>query len=325
MNTYTHENHFGFRVNDGGYFVTFGRSARKPLSFREECVTTATLIGNKALEEKLPIYLYLSGGQDSEIMARAFLEAQVPFVALVIEYEDKKNIHDISRALRFCTNAGVSVRMVQFNVSDFIRNMLLNMAEKYVCPNVSVLSHTYMIETLEPHFPVIGGGDLQFERPRVAQLFWSDDLVRVESTKSLPPIRALKERGRSGATRFFSYTPEMMEAYLRHSFLHLIMRNEKSFPTLSVREWKSVVYHEQWDDLEPRQKYDGFERMPEAFPEKWAAARFVSPVDEEAARTVSITYRRVRSRMKECHFTLDQLLNIVSFNQPVSDNREQGT
>ena len=47
-----------------------------PTSFKDECLRAARLIGEAADK---PILVLLSGGIDSEVAARCFLEAGVPF------------------------------------------------------------------------------------------------------------------------------------------------------------------------------------------------------------------------------------------------------
>jgi hypothetical protein len=311
--TYSHNNHAVNRVNsEGKYEVLYGRAESSTNTFREEVERAARLIGMKAEEEKLPVYVYMSGGQDSEVMARGFLAAGVQFTAIILQYEEDRNIHDIRHALDFCAERGIKVRLLGFNLHRFLMAQYSELAAKYHCPDVSILTHTWCIENLEPHFPVIGGGDLEFIRRRTNHAAWNYDLVRVEKTQSLAPIAALKVRRRSGATRFFSYTPELMHAYLVHPLLVFVLKNEKSFATWWEREWKSVVYHDQWDDIKPRQKFDGFEKAPECYPAKWAFVTRLNPVtDEQAAEVVGTTHHQQRPNVKQTDFTYSQLLEMV--------------
>lgn len=298
MNTYSHKDHFQYAITDNRYRVQYGHTFSPTRSFREECERAASLVGVKAREANLPIFAYMSGGQDSEVMARSFLAAKVPFVACILRYEDNKNEHDIRNAISFCQKNNVQQMFVDMNISRFIKTEYVRLANKYECPNLSIISQVWCIENLEPHFPALGGGDIELMRCR-DNAAWNYDLYRKESTISLAPIKALKAMNRGGATRFLSYTPEQMYSYIMHPNLQFVIKNERSFATWWEREWKSVVYHEQWLDMEPRQKYDGFEKVPEAFPYKWVPGRILNPVtDYEAANAVSMVLEQNRWKIR---------------------------
>src|SRR5687768_12507692 len=71
-----------------GFQVTFGKSVGTPGSFRDECVRAARLIGESTKE---PIVVALSGGVDSEVIARSFLEAEIPFKAVIVRFTGDVN------------------------------------------------------------------------------------------------------------------------------------------------------------------------------------------------------------------------------------------
>lgn len=313
--TYSFNDHMKWSTEGGKYQVTYGRAAYKPSGlrpFRAEVTRAAAEIGVDAKNFNLPVYVYMSGGQDSEVMARGFLEAGVAFTPVMLRFENERNMHDIGRAIEFCKRMGLQPRIVDMNLSTFLREEFVDMAKKYACPDVSIMTHTWLIENLPSHYPVIGGGDLEFIRKRHNQSWWDDQLVRVEKTQSLAPIVALQKRGRPGATRFFSYTPELMYAYMTNPMLTFVIEHEKSFNSFWEREWKSMVYHEQYPDLAPRQKYNGFEKAPEAYPLSWFYGRQLNPVtDDAAALAVSQALYAVTRKVLSTEFSYPQLLSMV--------------
>ena len=114
--TYSHNDHFKFAVADGKYQVSYGRSAHQPDSFRAEVRNAAYEIGLAAKASNLPVYVYMSGGQDSEVMARGFLEACVPFTPVLIRFENERNMHDIGHAIKFCERYGLRPKIVDHSV-----------------------------------------------------------------------------------------------------------------------------------------------------------------------------------------------------------------
>ena len=58
------------------FFIDFQACSRKPLPFRQECAATARYIADTTKE---PLIVLMSGGIDSEIVVRSFLEAEASF------------------------------------------------------------------------------------------------------------------------------------------------------------------------------------------------------------------------------------------------------
>ena len=89
MKTLTYKNHFKFGYNSDWYnlrqseediwHIKYGRCERDPLDFRSECVNAAKLIREST---NLPIYVCFSGGVDSEIVVRSFMEANITTTCL---------------------------------------------------------------------------------------------------------------------------------------------------------------------------------------------------------------------------------------------------
>ena len=124
--TLTRDNHFKFGY-DGSYFVprssveqkwsiSYGHCRRTPNSFRLECLQAAREIAEKAT---FPIYVCLSGGIDSEIVAESFRLAGIPFVAGIMRFNDNLNRHDILWALKYCIKHNVEYRFFDVNVFEF--------------------------------------------------------------------------------------------------------------------------------------------------------------------------------------------------------------
>ena len=90
MLPYTLDDHFAFGYGSGLFnpddkttetplWCTYSRCSRNPGTFREECVLTAKLLSERMQAMQREPALMLSGGMDSEVVVKAFIEAEVPF------------------------------------------------------------------------------------------------------------------------------------------------------------------------------------------------------------------------------------------------------
>src|SRR5688572_28610536 len=87
----TESNHLKYRFHspsqqyspEATLFVQFGKCHRPCASAFEEARRAAILVAKKFSQ---PFCLWLSGGVDSEAMARAFISAHVPFRASIIRF-----------------------------------------------------------------------------------------------------------------------------------------------------------------------------------------------------------------------------------------------
>ena len=85
--------------------MTYKPLTRAPMRWREEVLATAQHIADS---ETRPLVVCMSGGIDSEVIARAFIELGVSFSALTAEFTDGSNTHDTDHARRFCAAQGIT-------------------------------------------------------------------------------------------------------------------------------------------------------------------------------------------------------------------------
>ncbi|MBK8202131.1 MAG: hypothetical protein IPK68_07390 [Bdellovibrionales bacterium] len=123
----THNSHFKFGYNnkpeafrtnpEQNWWVKYGRSRRRPLSFRDECMETARTIRAKVTGD---IWILFSGGVDSETVLRSFLEAGISVKIAVARYKDQINLHDISWAVLTCNELGCAFSIFRLRSSEVL-------------------------------------------------------------------------------------------------------------------------------------------------------------------------------------------------------------
>ena len=284
MPIFSHNNHLKFGWGDGVYnfndkdkqlWVEFGQADYIPTSFKTECIRSARLIGEAADK---PILLFLSGGVDSEVTARSFLEAGVPFdVATTNIIHDGKiiNEHDTVYATSFIKKYNLTAHTIDINLVDLINRLkeirlTNNPAEPYYKVSMVFLNIIIMLEQFcNDYYCVTGNGDLvidayrKYNQPGPIQY----GLYAGKSfSGSALSAYELSARESINLTRFFCYTPELLLAWLLDADIQHWIKYEKALMGphgwMNIHSIKSFILYKIWPDMEIRPKFMGFEHLP---------------------------------------------------------------
>ena len=285
MIQFTHENHLKFGWGNGLYnfddkdqqfWFTPGKVNYIPTSFKDECLRSARLIGEAADK---PILLGLSGGVDSEVAARSFIEAGVPFevvVANVIHDGTIVNARDTRFAKSFANKYNIKCHMIDIDFRATVDRLSKiretnNPAEPYYKINISNLCNITMLEPFcNDYFCLKGSGDLvlntyrKFNQPspRKYGLYIGETTTVSESA-----VYEMSYRNSANIINFFCYTPEAWLAWLLDPDVRHWVRYEKAF--MGEHSWmnnyaiKSFVLFKIWPDMEIRTKLTGYEYIAE--------------------------------------------------------------
>src|SRR5688500_16123155 len=120
---------FGPSESDRHYqTIKIGKLKRYTLLQMVEAVEAAKLNGSRLIN---PV-LCLSGGLDSEAMALAFLNANVPFEAAIMAFTGGLNQYDVTHALDFCAEHKIPYQIIEMDAAAILRaGSHLAIAEKY--------------------------------------------------------------------------------------------------------------------------------------------------------------------------------------------------
>jgi hypothetical protein len=251
-------------VPEGVFYVKVEASPEPPLSPLEEARKAALLIEERARKSGQPILLYLSGGIDSECMAIAFLKAGVPFIPVVIRFNDGLNAHDIVDAFEFCKRAGLTPRVFDLDIPEFYRSEKhVEYAHLYRCTSPQLAVHIHVMKELRG-FPVLAGNALSFVPHATRGLG-----VNLPSDLYFCYHRFFDREGIDGVAFFLMYTSGLL-----HSFLALPeMRKYLKFPEVLPKETEEASYRLKcqiyraggFDVRDRKDKYTGFEYVKEYY------------------------------------------------------------
>jgi hypothetical protein len=276
MFEYTENNHFKFGYDNQWFIdrpnvnnkwsVQYGQCKRPVQNWREECKLAASKIYDQ--RKGLPIDILFSGGKDSEITLRSFLEIKVPVNVHFVDY-DFYNMYDKRWATKICEFFNIKLNIHNLDIRKFWRSdecMQIANSSKSVSPQL--ISQQWLMSQVDG-IPVLGSGECYTARSDIAiqkkiekghRNLNNVNWVLVEREKIATWYRYLISNNRPGIPGFFQYTPELMLSFLEDPIcqdLHSNITKGK----LSNSSSKSSICLKHWPEVKKRYKKTGFENL----------------------------------------------------------------
>lgn len=267
----TSNNHFEFGFNgvpfsrrqsvEDQWFARYGRAKRMPGTFKEECLTTARLIRASTSQD---LWVLFSGGIDSEVTLRAFVDAGIKVKVAINRFAKDLNIHDLAYAVATCEALEVEYQFFNLDIEDFWRTKLLSYLQMTDCCWPRLTPTMWLMEQV-PGYPILGSGECYLEKILPAGYipgsspYVTTEWVLFEREKIASWYRFLLAINKPGCAGFFQYTPEIILSYLEDPEVEALCRSEV-FGKLSTRTSKHQIYTRHFA-LTERPKYTGFEKI----------------------------------------------------------------
>lgn len=243
----SHNNHFRFGYNDTKeWIVSYGRCSRAPKNFHDECLETARTIRHNTDEE---ITVLFSGGVDSEVVVRSFVEAGIPINVAVMRFKDDLNAHDISYAIETCRELKISPTFYDLDLLAFWKDDYLPYAHLTRCFSPQLITTMWLIDQIKG-FVVLGSGECLLEKKH-------DHWFLLEKERIASWYRFFVARNRSGCPGFFQYTPEILLSYLLDPE---VVKMVKESVVDSSAKIKLEMYQQHFP-LKTRPKFTGYEKV----------------------------------------------------------------
>lgn len=226
-----------------------------PISFKEECIKVCNKISDYSEKQKrIPIILY-SGGLDSEVVIRAFIESGKPFKVVVNKFSNNLNSHELFYVDRFLKSKNLKAEYVDIDIEKWlISEESFLMADLSKCPYSEMLPTTKLIDLVYFQMngiPILGNGDFY---ARVVDDVWT----YIEFEYIVSWMRYCVEKNIIGAINFFQQTPEIVLSMARDPLISTTIQ-ESIEPNLRLTKYK--VYQKYWPEVEIREKFNGAEKI----------------------------------------------------------------
>lgn len=267
MYNFTHRNHlsysiggrpFGFR--EQGYekyqvnLGTIDKDHYRKNNYQSELLRITDLV-YKDLGKDL--VLFLSGGTDSEIVLRNFLEYGVKPRCTIIRFKDGYNAPDVQEAIELTNEVGVDLEILDFDVKNFFYSgEAEEFAKKIQCTQITYLMVYYHIYKLG--MPAVMGGELLLTRQITKDSsFWyytfreNEDAsaMRFSNVFNIPLVN-----------EWFSYTPEIMLYFLEAQGIGVEELLTDPYKLTSVSS-KNAILKKLYPNIRDKKKTHGFEKL----------------------------------------------------------------
>lgn len=267
MTNYTLDNHlsyttgnvpFGYRLSGiEKYSVSVGGiddGIYRKSSYREELRRTADIVYKEFGKD---LVVFLSGGTDSEMVIRNFLEIGIRPKCATIKFRDGYNDADVNEALKIANDLDLNLNIIDFDIKDFYFSGEANEFGKSVqCTQVTYLMVYKNILTLGA--PSVMGGEVLLTRQVTPNdSYWYYTFRENEDASAM---RFSQQYGIPLVNEWFSYTPELLLYYLEDPKIVSLVTQKDNFKLTSVSS-KNDILRKLFPDVRKKVKTHGFERL----------------------------------------------------------------
>jgi hypothetical protein len=142
----------------------YARAKRTPASFRDECVRVCEKISDYAISQNRIPYVLLSGGLDSEIVVRSYVESNRDFRVVTNRFLNDLNSHEIEHVENLCNSLGIKPHYIDIDVKKWlVGKESSKYAQESQCVYAEMLPTMKLMNNVFFKMngtPVLGNGDL---------------------------------------------------------------------------------------------------------------------------------------------------------------------
>lgn len=199
-----------------------------------------------------------SGGTDSEIVIKSFLNIGIKPRCVFIRFKDDYNLEDYRIAEHITRNLGLTLEVFDFDVIDFYRSgQAAEFAQEIQCRQIAYLTVYNAIRSIG--LPAVMGGEMLLRRaiPQNAESEWYYTFRENEDASAM---RFSLKYNIPLVNEWFSYTPEMMVYYLEHPGIQDLVSTKYNYKLGSVSS-KNRILHNLIGGLTVKKKTHGYENL----------------------------------------------------------------
>lgn len=201
------------------------------------------------------IALFLSGGTDSEIVARNFLSIGIKPRCFTIKFQNDFNISDVNEAIDLARELDLPHEIIDFDINEFyLSGQASEFGGQIQCTQIAYLNVYHWISKLG--IPAVMGGELLLRRnPAIWYHCFRENedasAMRFSLKYNIPVVN-----------EWFSYTPELMLLYLED----IEIKNLVSVRSINYADSVSIknsILKRLLPEIRERNKTHGFENLLE--------------------------------------------------------------
>ena len=223
-------------------------------SYKQELIRTADAIHTDCGDD---FVIMLSGGTDSEIVARNFLDLGIKPRCVTIRFKDGYNADDVNEALDLAKELDLPLEIYDFDVKEFLYSGEAGeFGQQLQCTQITYLMVYHTVMKLQA--PAVMGGELLLRRNiNTTPSSWYFCFRENEDASAM---RFSHKYGVPLVNEYFSYTPELMLYYLERPEIKSLVTNRLNYKLASVSS-KNDILKKLVPEIRVRKKTHGFEHL----------------------------------------------------------------
>ena len=220
-------------------------------SYRQEILDNIQLIRDSF---DGPLDLMFSGGGDSELALRCFLELGIPVNVVTFRYTDNINRRELEQAVDICQDLNVQHAIIDLDLKKFYENEAYDIWTTGYYLNAGRLVHMKMIEYLD-NTPLFCDGVTQspYAISRGRDGAWSFKFLEI----SFSLTNYCNRIGRPAVSNVFDFSPRVLSRFLEIPAIKGLFRNR-----VPINDYSIIKYHlinQLYPGVKYRNKLSGFE------------------------------------------------------------------
>jgi hypothetical protein len=198
--------------------------------------------------------VYFSGGLDSELVLRSYIDIGADPIVNIFRFEDHINEYDVSYAIVICETLGVKYNVIDFNIAKFFENDAETISDIAQIDRPRGLPQLKFMDYTEG-FAVLGIGDPRWTRSVKDNTPW----ILLDQEHDTGWDKYIIYKDMPAIAQWFKWTPELVLAYTELEWFKNLVINNKWTGREGVTSTKIMGYKEAYPDLLQRDKKTGME------------------------------------------------------------------
>lgn len=237
------------------FTFNFNKKIKYPKFSYKEALYNNAIVMRENFKE--PFDLCLSGGTDSEIVARVFKDLGIKHNTFIFRCENNINIRDVRYATELCQELNIPYKIIDFNLEKFYEEEAYTFLQKTFMPYCGRLPRVKFIDYLD-NIPIFCEGEPALKRMLKENYNLKSEWCFYLTEDAHAVSIYSKNINRIVIGDWYEYTPEIIVTYLDLPYVKQLM-NDKIIGKQSAISSKAVINQHIWKDLRYKQKLVGYE------------------------------------------------------------------
>lgn len=243
------------KSKDDIFSTEFNSKVKNVKTFKDELLAAARNILDHYSGLK-PCIMF-SGGVDSELVLRAFIDIGIKPEVFIFKYENNYNIYDVTYATTICSILNVNYKIIDFNLKNFYENQAESIADQAQIDRAITLPQLKFMDYVDD-LPIYAASDPSWTRLSDDYSIKNQWVMRCWE-HDIGWSKYIVHNNRPAVMEFFKWTPELLLSWNETAWLKKLV-NDFYHGKLGTNSTKIIGYREVYSDLIERQKKTGFEK-----------------------------------------------------------------